>query len=349
MNTINGIDLDGLAHEAPATIEKPDMVPGRVVHIDADFLAYQMSAERVDAEPMLLEDMQSNCIKATRTLKELAGAESIHLHLTPGTSNKGGRYEQAIQKEYQGNRIDKPKPRMLHIMRDWMGRHFPATLHQTCEADDGMSSAQYAAIKAGNGRLSIIASKDKDLRMVPGLHLEWDTGTITGCHVVNTFGKPYINDKGKVRGYGHSQFWMQMLTGDTADNIQGLPLVPGFMMNIMKPTAETKKAEATLANEAAPQAKKDKANATLASRKAGLCGPVLALEIISRCGSNKEAFEVVKELYKYHGEHVGFKHWKTGEDVPWNKVFVSEAQLLWMRKDKNDPMDVARWFKEILS
>lgn len=346
---INGIDLDGLAHEAPAKIEIPEMVPGRVCHIDADFLAYQVSYERVDEPPKSMEEMKENAIAAATTLKDLAGAEFLHLHLTPATSDKGKRYDLAIQKEYQGNRIDKPKPRLLHIMRDWMGRHFPATLHQTCEADDGMSSMQYEAIAAGKGHLSIIASKDKDLRMVPGNHLDWDTGVVTGTAPTrNEYGTVWVNEKGKIKGYGQVQFWAQMLTGDTADHIQGLPKCAGYMLNLVKPTAETRKANAIIDSDA-PEAKKEKARATLRSRPAGLCGPKLAMEILQRCGSNREAFEVIKLLYKDYGEEFGYVHWKTGLPVEWQKVFVSEAQLLWMRRDKSNPMDVAAWFKEILS
>lgn len=348
---INGIDLDGLAHEAPAKIEVPEMVPGRVCHIDADFLAYQVSYERIDEPLITMEEMHDKCRYAASTLKDLAGAETLHLHLTPATSDKGKRYDLAIQKEYQANRQDKPKPRLLHIARDWMGRNFPATLHQNCEADDGISSAQYAAIRAGKSNLSIIASKDKDLRMVPGLHLDWDTGVIMGTdtHSMAEYGTVYVNDKGKIKGYGQVQFWAQMLTGDTADNIQGLPKCAGYMMNLVKPTAEITKANAIIDNPASTDKQKEKAGETLRSRPAGLCGPKLAMEILQRCGSNKEAFEVIKLLYQDYGNEFGYTHWKTGLPATWQQVFVSEAQLLWMRRDKANHMDVATWFKEILS
>ena len=165
---INGIDLAGLAHTSPA--QYPDVVKRRVAHIDADFLAYQTSYEKED-DPKTWEDMKHKAEIAAKHIQSMCGAEYLHLHLTPATSNKGGRFDQAIQKPYQGNRVDKPKPRYLHMMREWFAQRFPATLHQHCEADDGMSSAQYAAIREGNQGLSIIATKDKDLNMVPGLQI----------------------------------------------------------------------------------------------------------------------------------------------------------------------------------
>lgn len=342
---INGIDLAGLAHEAPK-IEFPDPVPGRVVHIDADFLAYQTSYERQD-DPKSWEEMKHNAEVATKTIQALAAATALHLHLTPATSNKGGRFDQAIQKPYQGNRVDKAKPRYLHMMREFLAQRFPGTLHQTCEADDGMSAAQYLAIAEDNRNLSVIASKDKDLRMVPGLHLDWDTGVIRDTG--SDFGWiEYDDDKKKVVGLGQKFFWAQMLMGDTADNIQGLPLmgtkgrqqfdIPGSLAFLR---------EKALALRAA--GKEDpKMTAKVVKELQGLkpkkVGPKMAVTVLENVTSNKQAFAVVKALYQDCPE---FTHHATGETVEWNKVFVSEAQLLWMRIRKDDPLCVVKWWREI--
>lgn len=314
---VNGIDLDGLgAHKEHINI--PDPVAGRVVHIDADFLAYQCSAERADGKDQkTFDDMKHNAGIAVNTLKLLAGATGLILHLTPKDSDKGGRYDLAIQKEYQGNRKDKVKPRYLHLMRDWLAASYPSIQHKDCEADDGMSSHQYDALTKGDFNLSIIASKDKDLRMVPGLQMDWDTAEIGTAEDVigrpNEYGSIYLDESKKtkkIKGLGQKFFWGQMLTGDTADNIQGLP--------------------------------KAWYNGKFKS-----CGPVLAESMLIGINSNKEAFEFVKGLYEKYGQDIGYKHWRTGETVAWQKVFVSEAQLLWMRKVRGDHLDVVRWFKEI--
>ena len=340
---LNGIDLEGLCAQVEH-IEFPDPVKGRVAHIDADFLAYQVSYESGEGAPKSLDDMKHNATMAIQTLAKLAASTEFHLHLTPGTSNKGGRFDQAIQREYQGNRTDKPKPRYLHIMRDWMGTHFPATLHQECEADDGMSSSQYAAIAKGQRDLSIIVSKDKDLGMVPGLHMNWDTG-----HIEDTgtdFGRIYL-DGNKVRGIGHKFFWAQMLMGDTADNIQGLPKLPGFILNEIKPTKEISLAHTIIHSPNSNDKQKAFAKKTLASRKPAACGPVLAMACLNAVDSNKQAFAFVKGCYQTLAEIYTFTHWKTGEEVHWGKVFISEAQMLWMRREKHDPMDVVKWLQEI--
>ena len=352
---VNGIelgDLDGLAHDAE-TVEYPPQVAGRTVHIDADFLAYQVTAESADGtSDKTYEDMQHNAEVAVETLRGLAAAQHVHLHLTPSTSNKGGRYDLALLKEYQGNREDKPKPRYLGIMREWLAKRYPGTLHQFCEADDGMSSAQYAAIERGEKNLSIIASKDKDLRMVPGLQLNWDTGAIhdTGD---DDFGYVELVQRttpsgttNLLKGYGQKFFWAQMLIGDAADNISGLPAIPGYVMNFIKPIKATIKARAILEDETASDEKRAKAEAVLAERKDGLCGPATAILVLDMLENEGTAFMTIKGLYKRYGESTGFVHYKTGDPVPWGKAFASEGQLLWMRKNPTDVNCVLNYWRQ---
>lgn len=311
---INGINLSELEDKTEAggrsfKVPPATVVPGRIAHIDADFLAYEVSAQsKYDAVPKSLDDMQHNCRERVRKMLIQSGSERVYLHLTPGTSDKGLRYGLAIQKEYQANRKDKEKPQYLHIMRDWMAKTFPGKLHQNCEADDGMSSSQYACAAAGINDKSIILSKDKDLRMVPGWHMDWDTGEVTH---VQGFGELWFDDKQKLRGNGHKWFWAQMIMGDSADNIQGLPC----MMNehMTKPKR---------------------------------VGPAAAYSLLNDITNAKDAFQFVKKLYEDTGIHVGFKHWQTGESVPWQRVFVSEAQLLWMRKEPANQNCVINYFKE---
>jgi hypothetical protein len=337
-NLLNGVDLDGLCHEAQS-IEFPKIVPGRVVHIDADFLAYQVSYEKED-EPKTLEEMQHNCEMAADTIRQLAGAEEYTLHLTPKDSDKGGRFDIALLKEYQGNRQDKPKPRYLHLIRDWMHSDMGAILHMDKEADDGMAIAQWASRDKQD--LSVIATKDKDLSMVPGLHLDWDTGDIYRVFGFGTlFMHEYETHSGnaakKLKGDGPKWFWAQMLMGDSADNISGLPCVHPKVVMKVKPTAAVTKA---LEN---PDSAKSKAVFDAIKPKA--CGPAMALDILGNVKDNATAFKVVRQLYQLASEVEPFKHWKTGKPVSWQEAFISEAKLLWMRRN-NTANDVLNWMKE---
>jgi hypothetical protein len=340
--------LEGLTHE----VSYPPTIPGRTVHIDADFVAYHISYEKPD-DPKTIDDMQHNAEVIIEHMRKAAAAEHVHMHLTPSTSDKGGRYTFAIQKPYQGQRTDDKKPRLLHIMRQWLSDRYPGTLHEFCEADDGMSSAQYEAIRLGKTDLSIIASKDKDLRMVSGWHLDWDTGQLR--YIEDAWGYVELQEKTsasgqvtkKLYGFGHKWFWAQMLIGDGADNIQGLPKITGKYMNSIQPTAPVIEAKRILADQTATDKQKQKAIKALNDRKHGLCGPATAILLLDLVNSNTEALLLVKSLYESYGEQVGFTHHQTGEQVRWDRVFLSEARMLWMRVERTNPDCVLNFLKEI--
>lgn len=341
---INGIDLAGLAEEIKPEWTYPALVKGRVAHIDADFLAYQVSYEKEGDEVKSLDDMQHNAGVVVDHLKRMAGADQVHMHLTPSISNKGGRYDQALLKPYQGNRQDKAKPRYLNIMRDFLAKQWPGTQHANCEADDGMSSMQYTAIAHGDKQHSIIVTKDKDLSMVPGLHLDWSTGAITD---VDGFGYVNLTDKNKLVGYGTKFFWAQMLIGDTADNTQGIPAIPGRVMNKIKPTAAITAALETQSKFKQGTAQYSKAQAVLEARAPGKCGPATAILILDKLNDDTKALMVISNIYRMYGEQIGFRNYRNNGHITWLEAFESEAKLHWMRRDKNDPDDVIKWFKEL--
>jgi len=307
---INGIDLSNLPSEVRPTIVVPKVTPGRVLHIDADFLAYQVSYDDEKGLP----DMKHNCDVAIEKLRLMSGAEHAQLHLTPKQSDKGGRYEIALLKEYQGNRKDKPKPKFLAHMRAWMHQERGAIMHLTKEADDGIAMAQYLAIAKGDQNLSIIATKDKDLCMIPGLAVNWDTGQITDTGT-KPFGSLWLDDnkkQKKLRGRGTAFFWAQMLMGDAADNISGLPKVVSAPWAMKAPKS---------------------------------VGPVMAYDILGNVKNNRDAFNIVRTLYKETGDVLGYINYRDGSSVPFGKAFQSEAQLTWMRRNDN-PNDALEWMRE---
>jgi len=301
---VNLADLD--AHDERTY---PDQVPGRVLHIDADFLAYQVSADG----DKTFDEMKHNADVSVETLRLLAGAQATQLHLTPSQSNKGFRHVAAIQKEYQGNRRDREKPQLLNAVRTWMHMDRGAQLHVVQEADDGLAQAMYRAEHLGTGDKTVLCSLDKDLLMVPGLHMDWHTGIISPVsdRRGDRFGWIALDrskSSPKVIGRGTKFFWAQMLMGDAADNIKGLPkmwTVKGF-----KP-----------------------------------CGAVKTSEVLQTAKDDKTCFQAVRALYQLYGEQHGFTHWETGAPATWEEVFLSEARLLWMRRC-SDENDVVSWFAE---
>ena len=211
------MDFTDIANEVGAAHAiEPQGVPivkGRRVHIDADMLAYQCGGnDETDVAT------SRRILKSKIDLfKDASGAEGVLLHLTASGSTKGDRAVVAYTKPYQGQRKGH-RPKNWQYLRDYMadGVAGPVKQWYDREADDG-----FGFISA-NCPLDVIATRDKDMRMLPGLHLNWDTYELV--HVpADVFATEAC---GKL--YGHKWFWTQMLWGDAADNIPGLPKHPDF-------------------------------------------------------------------------------------------------------------------------
>ena len=114
----------------------------------------------------------------------------------------------------------------------------------------------------------------------------------------------------KLRGWGTKFFWAQLLMGDMADNIRGLPFV------VKGPTLKT----------------------------IGLVG---AFNMLEPCTNDKECFTLIRELFVKLGEHPGydFVHHATQLPATATQAMFGDMQTLWMRRTK-DPRDVLAWLKE---
>lgn len=348
----------GTHHTGP---DYPKPVQGRVVHIDADFMAYQVAAESKEElsgeKPRKsLDDMFHNARVAAEHIMRLAGATSYVCHTTPSGSDKGGRPSQAVQQEYQANRAGREKPEFLDDVRRFIGRELNGRPHLDQEADDGMAQALY---EAEDRNLVVIASKDKDLRMVPGLHLDTWTGEIHDAEP-DSYGSIWIDDSKsakKLVGLGPAFFWAQVLMGDSADHIKGLPAIPGHHVARITPTkAYNDAVHAIEVLGTVPRVGETKAITNQRKRsldvinafhaKTKKCGPVAAYQLLDGVDNHKDAFHLVKSLFVDLGEagHE-FLHWRTGEPVTPTQALLGDMQLLWMRRRK-DPNDVVHWIKE---
>lgn len=127
----------------------------------------------------------------------------------------------ATIKPYKGTRkVDKPfhyENVTAHLLANYDCR-----VSNGIEADDLMAIEQSRRPDA-----TIICSRDKDLRMVPGWHFGWECGKQPsyGPELVDRKGKLWINKQGEPKGTGLMFFFYQMLVGDTVDNIPGCPKV----------------------------------------------------------------------------------------------------------------------------
>lgn len=206
---------DAIAKAAAAQAQVGAVIPprtwGRIVHIDGDYLAYWVAA--ISEEPGRARQVIHETVNNFKTFSGSVGAV---MHLTMPSSNKGERFTIATVKPYQAQRSG-TKPAMWEWVREYLtnydGVAFRVDRYTDREADDGIA---YAAGR-GTSDLVVIATRDKDMRMLPGWHLDWQTYEMR--FVEDGAFDVVMNDL----QYGTKWFWLQMLQGDSADNIPGLP------------------------------------------------------------------------------------------------------------------------------
>lgn len=127
----------------------------------------------------------------------------------------------AEKKVYKGTRKNE-KPFHYDNLTAYMFANYNVKVAYGMEADDLMSVDQYARIDALD---TIICSRDKDLRITPGMHYGWECGRQQqfGPERVTELGAIELKGRKKIVGTGLKFFYSQVLTGDTVDNIPGLP------------------------------------------------------------------------------------------------------------------------------
>ena len=106
-------------------------------------------------------------------------------------------FRKHIYPEYKANRTA-TKPKHLQFLRDYLVESWQGTVSEKMEADDYLGINQHES--------SIICSIDKDLLQVPGKHYN--------------FVKKEFYEVDEETGFRN--FYTQLLTGDTSDNIKGI-------------------------------------------------------------------------------------------------------------------------------
>lgn len=131
------------------------------------------------------------------------------------------RFETAKKKEYKGTR--KPdKPFHYANIREYMLANYECVVSHGIEADDMIC----VELQRNGNKLDVICcSRDKDLRMVAGMHFGWECGKQPqfGPQRVDFIGEIRLSrDRKNIKGEGIKFFYSQLITGDNVDNIPGL-------------------------------------------------------------------------------------------------------------------------------
>ena len=170
------------------------------VLIDADIIAYRCASaaenESVTNAQYNIDRMVADVILGADHDDRFYDEWSLHL-----TGSNNFRNEVAVTAVYKGNRANKPKPKHLKALREHLVKTWGAIIAEGQEADD----AVVIEAQSLNGNC-IIASLDKDFKQFSGWHYNF----IKHEH---QFVTPFE---------GMKFFYMQILMGDSADNIKGL-------------------------------------------------------------------------------------------------------------------------------
>jgi len=175
-----------------------DLLPGKYSRKEGE--DYTMWSEVV-LEP-LSHAIQNITTLVSSVIEELGQSEfDIHMMLSPwGTPNF--RHEVATSVPYKGNRDRSHRPTYEKELRNFIVETWPTTIAVNEEADDLLGIEQTRI-----GANSIIVSIDKDLDQIPGLKHNF------------TYNRTYeITNEQAIYN-----FHLQLLMGDSTDNIPGLP------------------------------------------------------------------------------------------------------------------------------
>lgn len=295
--------LQGRAAEAaPQVRQTVPMVPGLVMHLDGDMVCYSCAGN----DDTTAGEARMNALALIEKMRARSGAENVVVHMTAPGCHKGERYLIATVKPYQGQRSGSRRPKNHGYLQDWLmqytGDAFKVKNWKSREADDGIAVCAYHASRQEKPGYIVIATADKDMRMLPGLHIDWKTHKLV--RVMPGDFEVYGDAEGDkpAKLYGSKWFWMQMLMGDAADNIPGLPkycTTDSKGKDCLKPMGE-KTAE----------------------------------KFLERVNCNAAAFAEVYGLYQeyYEYEATGSQPscgpYKLADDM-----FCEQAALLWMRTD----------------
>lgn len=205
------IDGDILTYRVGFSVESPVYVVNGDIYKRkgyAEAMAKEKGAEVFKRKNIgSFGDLTRNLGMAMKTIFEDNGSRKYTMYLTDTSLAKNFRTEIATVEVYKGNRALVAKPFYYKKIRDLLVKDYNAILISGQEADDALGIAQYEAYRKNKTfEGTVIASIDKDLRVLEGEHYHMVNRTLTNVS----------------KDEALKNFCRQVLTGDATDCVPGI-------------------------------------------------------------------------------------------------------------------------------
>ena len=188
------------------------------------------AGDTVEPFPREESDASANCDTLIENILDYFDeVDEAQVWLTVPDLTKNFRY--GISKDYKANRKDFEKPFHYQTIRDRLIENWDAEVsREGWEADDEVAAIGWTHWEYGDwSEELVLCSIDKDLDTVPGHHYRWPTHNKEGSLY-------HVTEDEAMRNY-----WCQVLTGDTADNIPGLHRIGNKRAGSILSSCETEK------------------------------------------------------------------------------------------------------------
>jgi hypothetical protein len=216
------IDADILVYEIANCGQYTDPESGELIVREFDYVASLLDDKIREIESLVWATEPSVLyLTGDRKLVKSVNKKLKHQGEEEVEFKPNFRFETAKKKEYKGQRIQQ-KPFHYANIREYMLANYECVISYGVEADDMIC---VELIRNGDQLSVICCSRDKDLRMVPGMHFGWECGRQPqfGPQRVDFLGELRLSkDRKVVKGEGIKFFYSQLITGDSTDNIPGL-------------------------------------------------------------------------------------------------------------------------------
>lgn len=162
--------------------------------------------KEIEIEYKLEVEPLDHCLQMVRTT--ITAIEDVVGHGGEFFITGGGNFRNdlATIRKYKGNRSEFSRPTHYEAIRTYLKEAWSAKEITGQEADDEIGIRAYEINEQSSDQKAVIVSIDKDLDMIAGFHYNWVKK------------EKYVIDAKQAI----FNFYMQMLVGDTTDNIPGV-------------------------------------------------------------------------------------------------------------------------------